>query len=195
MSVNFRFAMPLLLVVILGSGCAFTVRTRLPLSEEKAAELNDLTVGSTAKVMLARPAGATVDDVMDVKIGPTTTTWLERDPSTNDWLPRTVVTSDVCRVEVRSIALGAFEGFLVGLPLGTAIGAIVGASQPKHGEGLGALYFNDPATFLALVGGGVSGLLGAVIGGAIGDRTTIHFDAPRETSSADRPCPEPNRGR
>ncbi len=175
------FRSPLgLLVALVGLGCATTVAAARPVSDERAAELNELIDGRKARITLARSGEASARSAKDVTIGPLTTEWLEQIPSAAEWKPRSAQTSNLQRIQIRRRGLGALEGLAFGIALGALAGAAFGASLPSHQEGLGALYFTSPAAFGALVGAGAGGLLGPLIGAAIGHRTTIEFEGGNE---------------
>jgi hypothetical protein len=154
----------------IAQGCATTERASLPLSEQRSTELNVILWDHDAEITIGRSPPASGKAV---KIDPTTTRWVERASPRADWQPRQVPTRDLDSVVVRRRALGALEGLGLGLLAGVVVGAAAGyAGGNGHGD------YSTPE-FQAIVWSGILGVVGGLIGTAIGanlsHKTTIYL--------------------
>jgi len=175
-------SLPVLLVALMGAGCANTIAAYRPLSESATAEINETLDGRSAKVMLAEGkqiAGQPIE-AREVRVGIDTARWLE--PSTDEsWRPTAVPTTALKSISVRRHGRGALDGLGLGTLSGAIVGAVAGAaaSRPCANE-------TEMPCFgagIAAIGGGILGfasgaLVGSIIGAIVGHRTLLDFDPP-----------------
>lgn len=159
----------LLLAVLLAGGCARKVRVLLPLSPDKAAELNGITGDRDADVTVAHAHQVPAAIAKAVKIDPSTTQWLERPSGSREWRPASAPTKDVESVLVRNRVLGALEGLGWGVLAGGTAGLVFNSVSSEHGRPTGL----KPGwiAFAALAGG----LIGVGFGATVADQTRIEF--------------------
>ena len=157
-----------LLSAVLLAGCVSTQPAPLT-SFEGRAEVNARAAG---RVAVVRVQGGRGGEVRGLRVGPDSTTWVDR----RDGRARSVPTADVAAVTFRRGRV------LRGLTIGVAAGAVLGliASTEDEGSGwLGPL----PAWFWVMAGAADGALVGSIVGVAA-TQNDVYRPASPETAAA-----------
>jgi hypothetical protein len=161
------------------AGCVSHVTAVRPLSGEKQAEINSAAAGRTARIKLH--GGEDVDG-KEVRVASPVVRFQPRDPATPDWRPRWLPEAEASIASVESIAVksagkGALQGFGLGALAGTGVTSFLLAMIPLGCE----RSCGDLVALIDLGGAVAFGLVGALIGAAVGSRTIIDFGDARPT--------------
>lgn len=151
-----KHLMWLILLIILGMGCAHRQYISRNMSVDQYNKLNSRFENKMAKVVY----GPNEKKVKNVQLDPDSATFLEEKAEQESRIPL----SDLQKISVKNYGRGFGDGFLIGLGSGVVIlgGAVaIGSGRGDEWEALGW------AVGGILAGGGVL-LLSTIIGGAVG---------------------------
>jgi len=107
-----------------------------------------------------------------VQIGTDSTVyWIESMP--NKWVQRRIATNEIRQIVLKSHAKGALEGMGIGILAGATLGTLVLGSQLGGDENLDTGKFLEGLVLISGAGGGMIGLL---VGSAMGSKDTFLID-------------------
>jgi hypothetical protein len=160
------------------AGCATSIVAVRPLPPEKEAAINATIADKRVTLELASPAQPL--DARVVRLDASSVRFQERDPASpwhlSSWLPESEAPlASVQSIKVRDHGRGALHGLAIGGTIGAVSGVIAGVVY-NRGYQFDSFDSNILVPLYGALAFGIgSGLIGALVGAAIGSPTTIEF--------------------